>query len=107
MTQAQQAQPASESPDEILTPEDVEREYKLKRGTQDSMRSRGQIPFFRLGGGKIIRYSRRDLTAWLADRMVPVDPTTARLESRAADLLGKAEAAAFAAIDAKAKGDAA
>lgn len=56
----------SESADEILTPDDFEREYKICKGTQAAMRSRGQLPFIRLGGGRIIRYSRSALRAWLA-----------------------------------------
>jgi len=57
---------------DILTPEDVAREFLIKLGTQGAMRSRGQIPFFRLGGGKLIRYSRRELQAWLASKHVAV-----------------------------------
>ncbi len=64
------AQTPDDAPDEVLTPEDVEREFKIKRGTQGAMRSRGQIPFFRLGGGKLIRYSRTRLNAWLATKAV-------------------------------------
>jgi hypothetical protein len=58
--------------DEILTPKDFEREFKIPTGTQGAMRSRGQIPFFRLGGGRIIRYRRSDLIAWLNQRAVAV-----------------------------------
>lgn len=52
--------------DEILTPDDFEREFKIRKGTQAAMRSRGQLPFLRLGGGRIIRYRRSQLIEWLA-----------------------------------------
>ena len=56
---------------DIMTSEDVEREFKIKRGTQGAMRSRGQIPFHRLGSGKIIRYSRQELSEWFTLSTVP------------------------------------
>lgn len=65
---------AADIADDILTVEDVEREYKIKRGTQGAMRSRRQIPFFRLGGGRLIRYRRADIEAWLSSRSVEVQP---------------------------------
>ncbi|MCX5744016.1 MAG: helix-turn-helix domain-containing protein [Proteobacteria bacterium] len=58
--------------DAFLTPEDVERIYQIKRGTQGVLRARRQIPFLRLGGGKIIRYSRSELAAWAAVRSIAV-----------------------------------
>lgn len=57
---------------DVLTPEDVEREFKLRVGTQASMRSRGQLPYFKLGGGRIIRYRRRELVEWMQSKLVPV-----------------------------------
>ena len=62
--------PEPDAIDEILTPEDFERELKIPKGTQAAMRSRGQVPFFRLGGGRIIRYRRSELLQWLAGRAV-------------------------------------
>jgi hypothetical protein len=55
-------------PDEILTPDDFEGRYKIPKGTQSALRSRGQLPFFRLGGGRIIRYRRSEIEAWIAAR---------------------------------------
>lgn len=57
--------------DEFLTPDDFEREFKIKKGTQAAMRSRRQVPFHTLGGGRIIRYSRTELAAWFAERLKP------------------------------------
>jgi predicted DNA-binding transcriptional regulator AlpA len=49
-----------------MTQDDLERELGLKRATQGTLRSRGQIPFYRLGGGRIIRYRRSEIEAWIA-----------------------------------------
>ncbi len=40
----------------------------VKLPTIQSMRFRGQIPFLRLGGGRLIRYSRRQLEEWLTSK---------------------------------------
>lgn len=61
---------------ELLTPDDVERLFQIKRGTQKSLRRRRQMPFLQLGGGKLIRYRRSDIEAWLESRSVPVEPRT-------------------------------
>ena len=58
--------------DEVLTPADLELEYKINQGTQKSMRSRGQIPFVRLGGGRLIRYRRTTIEGWFAENAEPV-----------------------------------
>jgi hypothetical protein len=61
------------NPDEqLLTAEDVERIYRIKVETQRVWRQRRQIPYLRLGGGKLIRYSRNALDAWVASRAVAV-----------------------------------
>ncbi len=39
-------------------------------GTLRALRHRGQIPFLRLGGGRIIRYRRADIDAWLSAHAV-------------------------------------
>jgi hypothetical protein len=57
--------------DEVLTPEDLERRYKIKLGTQKALRARGQVPFLRLGGGRLIRYRRSAIEAWLSAHAVP------------------------------------
>lgn len=59
---------ASDRTDDILTPHDFARIYKIPRGTQAAMRSRGQVPFFRLGGGRIIRYRRSEIEQWISQR---------------------------------------
>lgn len=61
--------------DEYLTADDVQRELGIPKSTQATMRHRKQIPFIRLGGGRIIRYKRAELEAWLAAKSVP--PATA------------------------------
>lgn len=53
---------------EVMTPDDFEREFHIPRNTQAVMRRRGQVPFYRLGGGKIIRYSRAEIEQWFAAR---------------------------------------
>lgn len=56
----------------LLTPVDLEREYRIDRGTQKALRARRQIPFVRLGGGRLIRYERSAITRWIASRAVPM-----------------------------------
>lgn len=56
---------------DILTPADLERRYKIKQGTQKALRARRQLPFLRLGGGKLIRYRVREIEAWLSSHAVP------------------------------------
>ena len=56
---------------DVLTPAEVERDYKIKQGTQKSLRFRKQIPYVQLGG-RIIRYRRSEIEAWLSARSVPV-----------------------------------
>jgi hypothetical protein len=53
-----------------MTPDDLERELGIKPKTQGALRSRGQIPFYRLGGGRIIRYRRSEIEVWIASRAV-------------------------------------
>lgn len=74
-----QALSVAEALTDVLTPEEVEREFKIKRGTQAAMRSRRQIPFHRLGESRLdapkklrglIRYSRAELLAWFASKRV-------------------------------------
>lgn len=55
---------------ELLTDADLSRESQIPRGTLRALRHRGQIPFLRLGGGRIIRYRRADIDAWLAAHVV-------------------------------------
>jgi len=57
---------ASIDADEVLTPADLEAKYKIKEGTQKSLRARGLIPFIRLGE-KIIRYRRTEIENWLSE----------------------------------------
>lgn len=66
-----QATNVAGAPSDVLTPEDVERDYQIKRGTQGAMRSRGEIPFLKLGGGRLVRYRRSEIEAWLNARSVP------------------------------------
>jgi len=55
---------------ELLTDDDLTRLTAIKRGTLRALRSRGQIPYVRLGGGRIIRYRRADIEQWIASRAV-------------------------------------
>jgi hypothetical protein len=57
--------------DEILTPEDVVRLFKIPRGTQASMRHRRVIPYFNLSK-RLPRYRRSELEAWLASKAVGI-----------------------------------
>lgn len=50
---------------ELLTDKDVERLYQIGRGTQKTLRARGQIPFVRIGG-RMVRYEPSALAAWIA-----------------------------------------
>lgn len=59
-------------PADVLTPAELEREYKIGVGTQAALRFRKQIPYAALGGGRIIRYRRADIEAWMAERAVAV-----------------------------------
>lgn len=69
--------PNKHQPDEqFLTDVDVERIYQIKRGTQRVWRQRKLIPYVRLGGGRLIRYRRSDMDAWVAARAVEVRPLT-------------------------------
>ena len=54
---------------EFLTPDDVERIYRIKKGTQAAMRSLRQIPFIQVGP-RMPRYRRADLEGWLTARSV-------------------------------------
>jgi hypothetical protein len=60
-------------PDELLTPDEVSALTKLKPQTLANMRSKGIGPAYmkttdeRTGH---VRYRRRDVTAWIAERMV-------------------------------------
>lgn len=54
---------------ELLTDADVSRLFAIKPGTLRALRHRGQIPFVRLGG-RIIRYRRAELDAWIAAHAV-------------------------------------
>jgi hypothetical protein len=53
----------------LLTPEEVEAEFKIARSTQASMRSRRQIPFV-LIAPRMPRYVRSELIAWIEARRV-------------------------------------
>jgi hypothetical protein len=53
----------------LLTPDDVEREYQIRKGTQAAMRHRKQIPYVQIGP-RLPRYRRCDLDAWIAARAV-------------------------------------
>ncbi len=60
---------ATEGPlEELLTPEELEEQWKIPRATQASMRSRGVIPFI-LIGPRTPRYRRADIEKWLAARV--------------------------------------
>lgn len=58
---------------DLLTDADVGRLYQIKPATLRSLRHRRQIPFFRLAG-RIVRYRKADLEAWLASRAVGSRP---------------------------------
>lgn len=55
--------------DELITPEEFERDYKVAIATQASMRSRGLIPHINLSK-RMPRYRRSAIEAWLAAREV-------------------------------------
>lgn len=55
--------------DELLTPEDVEREYRLNRSTLRSRHFRQHLPHVRMAP-RIVRYRRSDLEAFVAARRV-------------------------------------
>lgn len=61
--------PTTPGDSELLTDDDLTRLTAIKRGTLRALRSRGQIPFIRLGG-RIIRYRRADIEAWISSRAV-------------------------------------
>lgn len=54
---------------ELLTPDDVERDYKIAKNTQKAYRSRRLIPFIQVGP-RMPRYRRADLEAWIESRAV-------------------------------------
>lgn len=54
-------------PETLLTPADVERIYRIKIGTQKTLRKRGQIPFVKVGS-RMVRYRPSDLEAWILVR---------------------------------------
>jgi hypothetical protein len=56
--------------DELLTPDEFEKQYKVAKSTQASMRSRRQIPFLLLGP-RTPRYRRSEIVAWIAGRHIP------------------------------------
>ena len=57
---------------DLMTPAELEAESGIKQGTQAALRSRRQLPFVRLGGGRIIRYQRAAIAAWIAAGVVAV-----------------------------------
>lgn len=60
--------------DEILTTNEVRREFKLGRTTMWHLVKTGQLPAYRIGDGKTsaFRYKRSDVMAWLDGRRVVV-----------------------------------
>jgi hypothetical protein len=57
----------SEAIESILTPFDVEVEYRIPRASQKKGRARGSFaPFFRVG--RRVYYRRSALLAWIADQ---------------------------------------
>lgn len=67
---AQLAETNARSAPELLTDAEVSRLFSIKPGTLKALRARGQIPYIRIGG-RIIRYRRAELDAWIAERSVP------------------------------------
>jgi hypothetical protein len=65
----------------LLTPEDVEAEFRIAKTTQAAMRSRRQIPFV-LVGPRMPRYRRAEIDAWLAARAVPMKAPASRRGAR-------------------------
>lgn len=59
-----------ELPD-LVTPEELERKFKILRSTQAALRSRRQIPFT-LIGSRTPRYRKQEILDWLAERDMPV-----------------------------------
>lgn len=53
--------------DEVLTAEDVCRDYRIKRGTLGSLICKKAIPFFRLTP-RMVRFRRSELERWFAER---------------------------------------
>jgi hypothetical protein len=71
----------NENDDQLLTPDDLERWLKIRKTTQASMRSRGQLPFVQLAP-RTPRYDRRAIVRWLAERRVPArSPEHADMQS--------------------------
>ncbi len=52
-----------------MTTDDVENELKISKSTQAKLRMRNAIPYSKIGG-KIVRYSRDKINAWLEDAEV-------------------------------------
>ncbi len=52
-------------PDDLITDDEVQKITKLPRGTLKWLRSRGKIPYYKLGGGRIIRYRRSEIERWI------------------------------------------
>jgi hypothetical protein len=51
------------SKDDLLTPADVEAEYKIPKSTQAKRRMSGDfVPYLKVG--RVIRYWRNDVIAW-------------------------------------------
>ena len=46
-----------------LTPEELEKEFSIRRSTQAKMRMSGRIPYHKIG--KYVRYKRTDINKWL------------------------------------------
>lgn len=71
-------EPEANNLGDVLTPEDLETEFRIKRGTQAAYRSRNQIPFVRVGG-RLVLYRRAEIEAWLAARAVTAHAPVARV----------------------------
>ena len=58
--------------DELLTTTELVELTGITPKTLAALRARRQIPFVRLGGGRLVRYRRRDVLAWIESRVVAV-----------------------------------
>ena len=52
-----------------LSPEDLEKEFGIKKSTQAKLRMKKIIPYSKIGT-KIVRYNRNDIDQWLTDAKI-------------------------------------
>jgi len=52
-----------------LSPEDLEKEFGIKKSTQAKLRMKKIMPYSKIGT-KIVRYNRNDINQWLTDARI-------------------------------------